>query len=113
MSWWQDSLKETVTYAQKGAGRDQWGKPSFGAQATAPARVQYDWRTTRGVEEEETVITHRIALDAGSVRLRRGDRVWLPEDDPASVGAAKTVRNVARASDLDMPGDELQILEVG
>lgn len=104
MSRWSHLLTDTITFAAQ-SGRSGWNA-TVGSQATAPARVELVNETVRGVDDEEVIITHRIATQAP---LAVGTRVWVPGASTASTAESVQVKTRDIASP---PGDTQTLYEL-
>lgn len=97
-------LNDTVTYATE-ASVSNYGDPTFAAQATVAARVEFDSRIVTGSDGTTIEATHVILT---LTELPKGTRVWLPGDSTVDTNAAKRVVFVKQAS---TPGGDYTIYE--
>lgn len=87
-------LNDTVTVASKtGVGND--GDPTFSAQATMAARVEYGTRRVYGSAGEERQCE---AIVITAAEIPSGSRVWLPDATTTDTSQAKIPIVVKRAS---------------
>ena len=98
------TFTETITVAPF-TGRSSSGDATYGTAATQPARIERETQTIRTadgriVEAKTTIFT--------SSPIGIMDRVWLPEANTATVGAAATP--VAIATEKDLDGDVVMYL---
>jgi len=103
-----DMMTQTVTY-QTQAGHDSAGDPSWSAQSTAAARVERRHEKILATDDEEILVTHRVATYTA---IPEGARVWLPGADTSSIEASVIARRVDVAPDLET-GAELREVRCG
>lgn len=80
-------LTDTVTYASPSTV-SAMGDVTYGTQATAAARVEYDYRIVDAGDGKKLELTHTIVTETA---IPKGARVWLPGDSIGSTAAAKIV----------------------
>jgi len=97
-------LDATVTFSPP-ASVSAAGDPTFGAQTTARARVEYGTKFIYGRDNTELQCEAVIASD---VEIPMGSRIWLPGTNPSDNNAAKRPLTVKRASS---PGGTLTVYE--
>lgn len=95
MTTFAGDMPHTITIAEP-SGVDAAGSPSYGAQTTAPARVQSKTSIVRGVEEDAEA-EHVVYTYAA---VSRAARVWLPGTNTANADEARKPLSVETMTDL-------------
>lgn len=98
-------LVDTITIAPF-LDRDGDGDPSFGAQFTAPARVEFKQTRVVGPDGQEVVSDTRVATKQS---IGTQDRVWLPGASTADTNAARLALASQNAKNH---GQDLTLFEV-
>ena len=87
MSRMSHLLTQTVTWATWSA-KNNSGDPTFGAQSTAAARVEFKTMKTRNAQGVEVDIQTKVTTE---VDIPRKARVWLPDDNTAVANEARKI----------------------
>jgi predicted nucleic acid-binding Zn ribbon protein len=90
-------LTETIT-VKRPTGHTSAGDWTYGANFTAPARVQRD---TQEVQDAEGRRVSNATILITTTELLVGDMVWLAEDSTADADACRRILNVKRRVALD------------
>ena len=78
-------LTESVTH-QSYAGQDQYGKPTYGAPVTRPARVAYRVTILANEQGEERASTTTVYCD-GNFAITLRDKLILPDGSAPAIQA--------------------------
>lgn len=97
-------LTDTVTVATQ-SGVDSHGDPTFNAQTTMKARVEFGTKLIYGANGTERQCEAVIATTA---EIPMGSRIWLPGANPANMRESKRPIVIKKAS---TPGGGLTIYE--
>lgn len=95
---------DTVTIARS-TGVGSAGDPSFAAQTTIKARVEYGGTIVASQSGEE--IRSDVSI-ASHEEIKNTDRIWLPGANTADTGESRRPIQVKRAK---LPGDALELFE--
>jgi len=90
-------LVDTVTKASK-TGRGNDGTPTYGAQSTIKARVEFVTKLLMDAYGNQTMASSRLVSED---QVLITDRVWLPGDDTTKVNESKQPIAVGKAATPD------------
>ncbi len=90
-------LTQSVVFAPP-TGLGANGNPTYGAQQTIAARVEYGTHFRYGRDGEQTICNEKVVT---LVQIPVGSRVWIPGDNPADTTAARRPQDIVSATSFD------------